>query len=153
MGIRNALLATFASLPAIRAAIPAISGYTLTWGDDFNGNAGSLPNLNNWIIDTGTSYPGGPANWGNGESQTYTSSVKNLRLDGQGNLQIVAVKDTVGKWTSGRIETKRTDFVCKPGRKMRIQASLNLPNVGSKGSAGYWPAFWSLGSAYRGNYQ
>lgn len=49
---------------ATYAAVPSISGFTLTWSDDFIGTANSLPNTANWIIDTGTSYPGGPANWG-----------------------------------------------------------------------------------------
>jgi hypothetical protein len=49
-------------LSAVCAAPPTISGFTLTWADDFIGSANSLLSTNNWIIDTGTSYPGGPAN-------------------------------------------------------------------------------------------
>lgn len=152
MGIRNVLATAIAGLPVINAAIPSISGFTLTWGDDFIGSANSLPSTSNWIIDTGTSYPGGPANWGTGEIQTYTSSTNNLKLNGNGALQITAIKSSSGAWTSARIETQRNNFVARAGGKMRIQASLNLPSVGSNG-IGYWPAFWTLGSAYRGNYQ
>lgn len=65
MGALSLLTIALASLPvAIHAAIPSISGFTLTWGDDFIGTANSLPNTADWIVDTGTSYPGGPANWG-----------------------------------------------------------------------------------------
>ncbi|KKY33237.1 putative endo-beta-glucanase [Diaporthe ampelina] len=152
MGVRNVLATAIAGLPVIQAAIPSISGFTLTWGDDFIGSANSLPSTSNWIIDTGTSYPGGPANWGTGEIQTYTSSTDNLKLNGNGALQITAIQSSSGAWTSARIETQLSSFVARAGGKMRIQASLNLPDVGSNG-IGYWPAFWTLGSSYRGNYQ
>lgn len=146
------LTAVAALLPAVNAAVPQIPGFSLTWSDDFVGTANSLPNLANWIVDTGTSYPGGPAQWGTGEIQTYTSSTNNLKLNGNGALQITASRNSAGAWTSARIETQRSNFMAAAGGKMRIQASLNLPAVGSNG-IGYWPAFWTLGSAYRGNYQ
>ncbi|KAH6988419.1 family 16 glycosyl hydrolase [Ilyonectria destructans] len=152
MGLGNILAALAAFLPAIRAAVPAIAGFSLTWSDDFVGTANGLPNLANWIVDTGTSYPGGPSQWGTSEIQVYTSSTSNLKLNGNGALQITAIRDAAGGWTSARIETQRSNFMAAAGGKMRIQASLNLPVVGSNG-IGYWPAFWTLGSAYRGNYQ
>jgi beta-glucanase (GH16 family) len=135
----------------IQAAVPTIPGFSLTWSDDFIGSANSLPSTSNWIIDSGTSYPGGPANWGTGEIQVYTSNSRNLRLNGNGILQITALKDSNGGWTSARIETQRSDFLCRPGGRMRIQASLSLPALGGN-AIGYWPAFWTLGSSYRGNY-
>lgn len=137
-----------AALPFINAEIPSIDGFTLTWGDDFIGTAGGLPSTANWQVDTGTSYPGGPANWGTGEIQTYTSNVDNIRLSGDGAVQITAIKDESGGWTSSRIETLRGDFMAEEGGVMRIQASLSLPDVGEQG-IGYWPAFWTLGAAYR----
>jgi beta-glucanase (GH16 family) len=36
---------------------------------------------------------------------------------------------------------------------MRISARIKMPNVTGNAAAGYWPAFWSLGNKYRGNYQ
>lgn len=39
-----------------------------------------------------------------------TSSTSNVALDGAGNLRITPQRDAAGNWTSGRIETKRTDF-------------------------------------------
>ncbi|KAK9776946.1 putative Family 16 glycosyl hydrolase [Seiridium cardinale] len=150
MGLLQNLVSLTALLSTAGAVVPAISGYTLTWSDDFTGGTNAPPSSSNWITDTGTSYPGGPAAWGTGEVQTYTSSVANLRQTGRGFLEIVAQKSSAGQWTSGRIETQRKDFMAKAGGAMRIQAKLALPSV--KQPAGYWPAFWALGAAYRGNY-
>lgn len=140
-------------LSAVHAAPPAISGLSLTWAEDFIGSANSLPSTDEWIIDTGTSYPGGPANWGTGETQVYTSSADNLRLTGDGVLMIMPLKDNNGVWTSARIETQRTNFMAQEGNKMRIQARILMPDVTGAEAIGYWPAFWTLGSNYRGNYQ
>jgi beta-glucanase (GH16 family) len=141
-----------AGLPLAQAAVPTIEGFTLTWSDDFVGAANSLPNTANWLFSTGTSYPGGAANWGTGEIQTYTSSTENLALTGNGTLGITARRDAAGAWTSARVETRRTDFACASGGKMRIVGSLLLPPLGANG-IGYWPAFWALGGQFRGNYQ
>ncbi|MGP4110438.1 glycoside hydrolase family 16 protein [Streptomyces sp. 4N509B] len=121
------------------------------WRDDFDGAAGSSPSSENWIIDTGTGYPGGPANWGTGEIQTYTADPANLQLDGEGHLRITALKNG-DTWTSARIETQRTDFAAPAGGLMRIEAGLRLPDITGDAALGYWPAFWTLGDAYRGNY-
>lgn len=133
------------------AVVPNIEGFKLTWSDDFVGQANSLPNPSNWVVSTGTSYPGGASNWGTGEIQTYTSDPQNLKLSGNGTLQITAIKSG-SSWTSARIETQRTNFLAEAGGKMRIQASLNLPDMG-EACVGYWPAFWTLGADFRGNYQ
>jgi hypothetical protein len=142
-----------AALHADAAVPPTPSGWTLVWSDDFTGAANSLPSAANWIIDTGTSYPGGPPNWGTGEIQTYTSSTANLRQDGSGNLVITPVRAANGSWTSARIETVRTDFKPTAGRVLRIEGRVQMPNVTGQAALGYWPAFWALGAPYRGNYQ
>ncbi|NGO70230.1 glycoside hydrolase family 16 protein [Streptomyces boncukensis] len=121
------------------------------WSEDFDGPAGSPPSGENWIVDTGHGYPGGPDNWGTGEVQEYTDDPANLQLDGQGRLKITALKNG-DAWTSGRIETRRTDFAAPEGGTLRISASLRLPQVSGDAALGYWPAFWTLGDAYRGNY-
>ncbi|KAK2024772.1 beta-glucanase [Colletotrichum zoysiae] len=152
MGFVKTAKALAIALPAVSAtAIPAISGYTLTWGEDFTGAAGTLPNASNWIFTTGTSYPGGAAQFGTGEIETYTNDVANVQLSGEGRLEITAIKDSAGAWTSARLETQRTDFAAAAGGKMRIQAALSLPDVATNG-VGYWPAFWALGTSFRGNY-
>ncbi|WYZ38055.1 hypothetical protein EsH8_II_001561 [Colletotrichum jinshuiense] len=149
MGPLRIAVAFLLALPAARAQTIKLN---LVWFDDFKGLANTLPDQNNWIIDTGKGYPGGPANWGTWELQTYTNSPSNIRVNGAGNLQITAIKNaTTGAWTSGRIETRKANFMALPKGIMRIQASLKIPNLGT-GGVGYWPAFWTLGADYRGNY-
>lgn len=150
------LVATAAfAFPAAAEKAPAADGkaaFEEVWRTDFDGAAGSRPSADDWIIDTGTSYPGGAPNWGTGEKQTYTDSPENLQLDGEGHLKITALKDG-GTWTSGRIETQRTDFAAPEGGKLRIEASIKVPDVSGDAALGYWPAFWTLGADFRGNYQ
>ncbi|MCC5034308.1 family 16 glycosylhydrolase [Streptomyces sp. WAC 00631] len=122
------------------------------WRADFDGPAGALPPSSDWIIDTGTSYPGGPANWGTGETQTYTNDPANVSQDGQGNLRITPLKDGSGQWTSARIETRRTDFAAPEGGTMRIEARIRMPDITGEEALGYWPAFWTLGADFRGDY-
>ncbi|GAX48907.1 glycoside hydrolase family 16 protein [Streptomyces olivochromogenes] len=146
-------LAVAAVLPANASAPTPPAGWSQVFVDDFNGAAGSGVNTSNWQYDTGTSYPGGAANWGTGEVETMTSSTNNVALDGNGNLLITPRRDASGNWTSGRIETTRTDFQPPAGGKLRVEARLQMPNVTGAAAKGYWPAFWTLGAPYRGNYQ
>ena len=140
-------------VPSASASAPTPpSGWTQVFLDDFTGPAGSGVNTSNWRYDTGTGYPGGPANWGTGEIETMTSSTDNVSLDGNGNLRITPRRDGAGRWTSGRIETNRTDFQPPSGGKLRVEARIQVPNVTGAAAKGYWPAFWMLGAPYRGNY-
>lgn len=148
-----AAAATVATLPASASAPTPPAGWTQVFADDFNGPAGSGVNTANWQYATGTGYPGGPANWGTGEVETMTSGTGNVSLDGNGNLRITPLRDSAGTWTSGRIETNRTDFQPPAGGKLRVEARLQMPNVTGTAAEGYWPAFWMLGAPYRGNYQ
>lgn len=117
--------------------------------EEFSGPNGSLPS-SAWIIDTGTSYPGGNANWGTWEVETYTRHSSNVKLSGQSTLWITPVRSSNGSWTSGRIETARRDFHASAGGKMRIEASIRMPDVTPSNGLGYWPSFWTLGGAFRG---
>ncbi|MFF4781295.1 glycoside hydrolase family 16 protein [Streptomyces griseorubiginosus] len=148
-----AALATAATLPADASAPTPPTGWSQVFVDDFNGTAGTGVNTSNWQYATGTSYPGGPANWGTGEVETMTNSTSNVALDGNGNLRITPVRNAAGNWTSGRIETNRTDFQPPAGGKLRVEARIQMPNVTGTAAEGYWPAFWMLGAPYRGNYQ
>src|SRR3954471_4933560 len=148
-----AALATAAALPADASAPTPPTGWSQVFLDDFNGSAGTGVNTSNWQYSTGTSYPGGPANWGTGEVERMTNSTSNVALDGNGNLRITPIRDSAGNWTSGRIETNRTDFQPPSGGKLRVEARIQMPNVTGTAAEGYWPAFWALGAPYRGNYQ
>ncbi|MGX1134526.1 beta-glucanase (GH16 family) [Streptomyces glaucescens] len=148
-----AAAATTVTAPsATAAAPPPPSGWTQVFVDDFDGAAGSGVDTADWRYATGTGYPGGPANWGTGEIETMTSSPDNVSLDGSGNLRITPRRDAAGRWTSGRIETNRTDFQPPANGKLRVEARIQVPNVTGVAAKGYWPAFWMLGAPYRGNY-
>ncbi|WP_231992474.1 glycoside hydrolase family 16 protein [Mycobacterium sp. 1164985.4] len=101
--------------------------------DEFSGPAGSAPDPNLWAYDVGPSPEKG---WERGSLQTYTDSVDNVRLDGQGHLVIEARKSG-SKYTSGRIVTRgKLDF-----QYGTINARIKFPS-----GQGIWPAFWMLGS-------
>ena len=137
-------------LPGSAGAVPAPpAGYSLVFGDDFNGTAGTRLNETNWLYDIGTGYPGGAGNWGTGEVERMTSDSTNVSMDGAGHLAITPRRDAAGNWTSARIETRRTDFQPPAGGKLRIEASIQQPNVTGAEAAGYWPAFWALGAPAR----
>ncbi|MFF1903455.1 acyltransferase family protein [Kitasatospora sp. NPDC058218] len=127
-------------------------GWTPVLRDDFDGPAGSRPSADHWQYDLGTCYPGCPApQWGTGEIETMTDSTANVRLDGRGALEIVPTLEN-GRWSSGRIESRRSDLAPPPGGVLRIEASIALPDVTGPAAAGYWPAFWTLGSGLRDGY-
>jgi len=127
---------------------PWTTPWTALWTDEFDGLAGTPPSTDNWVFDLGRSYPGGAPDWGNNELQSYTRDPANTSLDGAGHLRITATRDSSGKWFSGRIETRRADFQPPAGGRLRIEARLELP----AGGPGYWPAFWTLGAPFRGDY-
>jgi hypothetical protein len=129
---------------------PPPGNWTTVWSDDFTGAAGSAPNAADWLLRTGTSYPGGAAHWGTGEVETATTAAANISRDGAGHLAITALRDGAGNWTSGRIETQRTDFAAPAGGQLRLTAVLKQPSVAN--ADGYWPGFRATGAAYRGNY-
>ncbi|MFE9259117.1 SGNH hydrolase domain-containing protein [Streptomyces sp. NPDC006879] len=147
------LLTEAGALPArADAATSRTDGWTELMRDDFDGPAGSPPSRARWVHDLGTCYPGCPApQWGTGEVETMTDSTQNVRLDGRGTLEIVPVSKD-GRWTSGRIESRRSDFAPPPGGILRIEASIALPDVTGAKAAGYWPAFWTLGAPLRDGY-
>lgn len=128
--------------------------WTQIWSDEFNGVTNTGVNSANWLYDLGTGYGcnGCPSNWGTGEIEVMTNSTANVYHNGQGQLAIKAIRDASGGWTSGRIETQRTNFNAPAGGLMAVEASIRLPNVTGNAAPGYWPAFWMLGSPFRGNY-
>ena len=117
------------------AAVPGPpSGWSTIFSDDFNGGAGSGAD-SNWMYDTG---PG--SNFGTGEIETMTNSTSNVHLDGNGNLDITALRSG-SSWTSGRIQTTSANVGAPAGGQLEVTASIQQPS----GGLGYWPAFWMLG--------
>jgi hypothetical protein len=129
-------------------AVPAApSGFTTTWSDDFNGAANTGLNTGTWRYDAGEGWT-----FGTGEIETMTNSTANVYQDGSGHLVLKALHsgtDPNAGWTSGRVETQADGFGAQPGGVVRMQASIQQPNVTTTNGAGYWPAFWMLGAPLR----
>lgn len=109
--------------------------WQLTWSDEFDGAAGSLPDATKWTYDVGT----GTSGWGNNELEYYTNRPQNISLDGNGNLVITAIKESYqgSSYTSARINTKGI----LEQQYGRFEARLKTPF-----GQGLWPAFWMLGN-------
>lgn len=128
-------------------ALAAADPWTLVWSDEFGGKAGTQPSEQAWNYDLGNEEQGG---WGNNELQYYTRSTENLRLDGKGNLEFRALKNSADLWcfngdacpyTSARLNTRgKMQFVYG-----KVEARVQVP-----AGAGYWPAFWMLGTGTGG---
>lgn len=106
--------------------------YELVWQDEFEGSRGQLPDTTKWVFDIGT-------DWGNSQLEYDTDRKENCSLDGEGNLRIVAIKESYAgsAYTSARIKTQGK-FEQTYGR---FEARMKLPY-----GPGLWPAFWLLGS-------
>jgi beta-glucanase (GH16 family) len=128
-----AVLDSDAADGAAADALPtdAGGGWHLTWSDEFDGPAGSQPEKWNWLDS--------PSNI-NHELEYYTARPDNVRLDGNGNLLIVAQSESyMGRdYTSGRIDTQGGLFDQTYGR---FEARIKLPT-----SKGVWPAFFMFGT-------
>ena len=123
------------------------SGFSTTWSDDFNGAANTGLDTGTWRYDAGAG-----ANFGTGEIETTTTSTDNVYQDGNGHLVLKALHsgtDPNSGWTSGRVETQADGFGARPGGVVRMQASIQQPNLTTANGAGYWPAFWMLGAPLR----
>jgi hypothetical protein len=135
---------------AAQATVPAApSGWTTVFSDDFDGAAGTGLDRSDWLYDLGHSYAGGAWNWGTGQVEAETDSTANVYQDGAGHLVIKPLRAADGTWTSGRVETQRTDFAAPPGGELEMVASLEQPDPAN--GLGYWPAFWALGDVARTN--
>lgn len=135
-----------------RPPIPAGFSNHLFYDDFQDQTAGALPSSSKWTLDLGTSYPGGPEQWGTFEVQTYTSDASNIHITKNKTLKITPHRSANGTWTSARIETAPSwDFACPPGQRIRVEAKMKLGDGSKPSQIGIWPAFWALGSALREN--
>ena len=137
-----------------REALSLATSRYLFYDDFTDRRIGSLPSSSKWTIDTGTSYPDGAAQWGTGEIQTYTADYSNIAITSRHTLKITPRREYDGSWTSSRIETTSDwDFGCRPGYGVHVEARIKLGDDSTGEQLGIWPAFWSLGSDFRGDYQ
>jgi beta-glucanase (GH16 family) len=147
-GISSAATAPQAHQAVSPAAIPGPpAGFSLAWSDDFNGAAGTGLDTGTWRYDVGAG-----SGFGTGEIETMTNSTANVYQDGSGHLVLKALHsgtDPNTGWTSGRVETQADGFGAQAGGVVMMQASIQQPNVTTANGAGYWPAFWMLGSPLR----
>jgi beta-glucanase (GH16 family) len=111
---------------------PTGRAWNLVWQQEFDGPTGQTIDTTRWGYDIGT-------DWGNAQQEYDTRRPENVSLDGQGNLAIVAIKETYlgSNYTSGRIST-RGKFQRTYGR---FEARIKMP-----WGQGIWPAFWLLGA-------
>jgi beta-glucanase (GH16 family) len=123
------------------------SRWRLAWNDEFNGRAGTLPNPDNWTAEIGDGTINNNPGWGNSELEYYTNDPANASHDGRGRLAITVRKTDPAtaptcyygpcEYTSARLLTKqKAEFAYG-----KIEARIKVP-----AGAGYWPAFWSLGT-------
>jgi beta-glucanase (GH16 family) len=116
--------------------IPAAddAGWELVWQDEFEGEA---INRSNWTYDLGG------WGWGNGEAQYYTDRPENARVE-NGLLVIEARQEKYENsyYTSARLLTQGLQEF----QYGRIEARIKVPY-----GAGFWPAFWMLGSDFQRN--
>lgn len=120
--------------------------WVLVWDENFEGPAGTQPTSSRWTFDLGNRA------FGNHELQYYTDDNQNIRLDGQGHLEIRALEsqgDTdqlcwTGKpcpYTSGRLTT-----LGKLGARYgKLEARIKVPP-----GRGLLPAFWAMGDTGQG---
>ena len=111
------------------------SSWSLVWEDEFDGPAGAPLDPSRWTHDIGGD------GWGNDQLEHNTDRTDNVRLSGDGALEIVALREEYdgNSFTSGRIKTVGL-FEQGYGR---FEASIKLPE-----GQGLWPAFWMLGADF-----
>jgi len=128
-----------------------VSGGTLIWSDEFDGDSLDLAK---WNIDTGTGAQYGLEGWGNSERQFYRPEnviVRDgvLRLEVRKNNPEADSGKGAFPYTSGKISTggvmnhdaavKGQIFAVMPGD--RVEARIK-----SSRGVGFWPAFWLIGA-------
>ena len=106
----------------------------VTWSEEFNYDGAIDSDI--WTHEIGN----GDWGWGNGESQYYTSSLNNARVE-DGVLKITAKREDIAgyEYTSARI-ISRDKYEFQYG-KVDIRAKLPT-------GIGTWPALWLLGANF-----
>lgn len=161
---------------SIGFAAPALTADHLIWSDEFNGETGTGPNLQDWNDVTGNGRnfndPITPVanGWGNLERQYYlpgASVISDMQdaSDGKG-LLITATNQSAHPnpagpfpcWYSYNWKGVRNGPDCEwTSGKITTEDKIGFlyghleARVKSTGTAGTWPAFWMLGQDFQKN--
>ncbi len=113
------------------------STWTLTWGDDFNGAAGTTYDHTKWTNEVAVNTNN---QWGDGTIQSTSDSLQNVYLDGNGHLvEAMTYNAAPGAgqtaYTSARLHSVENISYGK------IEASIQNPSAPGMGAA-----FWALGT-------
>jgi len=110
-----------------------LPGFRLVFQDEFDGPEGQKADAKTWTYETGGT------GWGNSQLEFDTDRAENASLNGKGQLEIVARKESyMGKsYTSARLKTQGK-FEHSYGR---YESRMRIPD-----GQGVWPAFWMLGT-------
>lgn len=113
------------------ADVPLISGRTITFQDEFDGDT---LNLSKWDYQNGNGAEYGIPGWGNGERQYYRT--ENVEVS-NGTLKIYAKMENFSgsSYTSGKIVTLGRHSQTYGRIETRLKAPLGQ---------GFWPAFWMM---------
>lgn len=138
------LVALSAACLTVGSGAPASAAptYKLLWSQEFNDKRVSRVSTKVWDFDLTDGY-----GWGNSEQEYYTNSIRNVRINGKGQLEIHALRlsDTdpildhcfACTYTSARLKTAGILGF----RYGRMIARIKVPT-----DTGTWPAFWMLGN-------
>lgn len=140
----NQVLAGLAFLGAVVAwDAPVYTSYNRVWQANFAGAANTIPSADNWNYITGDRND-------NNEFQRYTKNTANIKVTGDGALQIIPRKDSSAPlgWTSARIESKRT-VTPAVGKITRLESSVKVGANAAVNKQSIWPAVWMMGQKFR----
>ncbi|MFI0154500.1 glycoside hydrolase family 16 protein [Streptomyces lydicus] len=122
---------------------PAPGRWRVIWQDTFAGDAGAPPDPERWRTVTGSPFGAGV--------EEHTDDPGHLALDGDGHLRLTATYEagtgpdgTEGRYRAAWIETRREDFVPRPGGALRIEA-----RVRTAPGSGLDCAMWAWGTQLR----
>jgi beta-glucanase (GH16 family) len=129
---------------AAQAANAQQAGWTLVWGDEFNGSG--APSSANWNYHVGNGFNPGAATfdgWGNGEWEWYRP--ENCYQQ-NGSLVLKGEYRTTSTTIAGRqwyqFSCRITSDTKRSIQYGAIEARIQMPNT-----YGTWPAFWMMGDS------
>lgn len=136
-------IATLGLVSGLGASAAFAATPKLLWSDEFNAKKVSSLSSKVWDYDLGDGY-----GWGNSEQEYYTKLPQNIKVNGQGQLEINALRiaendPILDRCFTCQFSSAKIKTAGKLGFKYgHLEARMQLP----KGQ-GMWPAFWMLGAS------